>query len=108
MMETRGCGLCADCAGISTSSPAAEVKRTARESPYMTAEATTLRRDVTARGLTRFFQVIVCLPLLLTYVPRSLTSRLGICPRAIAVPVERLLLTHTFAPVARGFAGQLP
>jgi hypothetical protein len=64
MMEITGLVLATDCAGISTSSPAAEVKRTDNESPYMTAEATTLRRDVMARGLTRFFQVIVCLPLL--------------------------------------------
>jgi hypothetical protein len=30
------------------------------------------------------------------------------CARAIAVPVERLLLTPAPSPTARGFAGQLP
>lgn len=30
------------------------------------------------------------------------------CPRAIAAPVERLLLPHAPSPIARGFAGQLP
>src|SRR6266850_1722923 len=30
------------------------------------------------------------------------------CPRAIAVPVERLLLTPAPPPIARGFTGQLP
>ena len=48
---------------FSASSPAAEVKRTASESPYMRAVATTRRRDVIACGLTMFFQVIVCLRL---------------------------------------------
>ena len=52
---------CADCAGISISSPVAEVKRTANESPYMTAVARPLRRDVIALGPTKFFQIIVCL-----------------------------------------------
>jgi hypothetical protein len=58
MMETMGRARCGDCAGISTSSPAAEVKRTARESPYMSAAATNRRRGAIAQGLTMLFQII--------------------------------------------------
>jgi hypothetical protein len=61
MMEITGLVLCMDCAGISTSSPVAEVKRTDNESPYMRALATTLRRDVIAHGPIKFFQAMICL-----------------------------------------------
>jgi hypothetical protein len=62
MIESIGLMLCAACAGISVSSPVAEVKRTVNESPYMMALATTLRREVIAYGPTMLFQAIVCLP----------------------------------------------
>src|SRR3954471_19615934 len=39
---------------------------------------------------------------------RYLADQTRHCPSAIAVPVERLLLTHAPPPIARGFAGQLP
>jgi hypothetical protein len=51
--------------GTSVSSPAADVKRTASESPYTSAVATTFLRGLIARGVTTVFQLIVCLrPLL--------------------------------------------
>jgi hypothetical protein len=59
MMEITALVLCTDCAGISTSSPVAEVKRTANESPYTSAVAAPFRRDVIASRLTKFFQIIV-------------------------------------------------
>jgi hypothetical protein len=53
------------CGGISTSSPAADVKRTLNESPYTTAVAMALRRVALASRATHFFQVMICLcPLL--------------------------------------------
>jgi hypothetical protein len=61
MIEISRCARCADCGGISTSSPAAEVKRTASESPYTTAVARPLRVDVIATRLTKFFLIIICL-----------------------------------------------
>src|SRR5436305_11867902 len=64
MMDIAGFVLCRDCAGISTSSPVAEVKRTAKESPYTIAVATSLLRGGIARRLTKVFEVIVCLRLL--------------------------------------------
>lgn len=52
---------CKDDGGISTSSPAAEVKRTPNESPYTTAAARPRRFDVIASRLTKFLQTIFCL-----------------------------------------------
>jgi hypothetical protein len=69
MMEVMGLFLWAGCAGSSVCSPVGEVKRTADESPYTTALARALRRDVMARGLTKDFQVIICLLLLLGWAP---------------------------------------
>ena len=60
-----GLVLCADWAGLSVSSPVVEVRRTVNESPYMSADASTLRRDVIASGLTKHLQTIVSLRLLL-------------------------------------------
>src|SRR5207247_6215965 len=37
-----------------------------------------------------------------------LADQTGDCPRAIAVTVERLLLTRALPPIARGFASQFP
>jgi hypothetical protein len=59
-MDVTGLIPCRDCAGISTSSPVAEVKRMANESPYTIAVATNLSRRAIASGLTKF-QDIVCL-----------------------------------------------
>ena len=60
-----GLVLCADWAELSISSPVVEVKRTVNESPYTSADASTLRRDVIASGLTKLLQTIVSLrPLL--------------------------------------------
>jgi hypothetical protein len=65
MMEVMGLVLCVDWAGLSVSSPVVEVRRTVNESPYMSADASTLRRDVIASGLTKLLQTIVSLrPLL--------------------------------------------
>jgi hypothetical protein len=61
MMELTGLAVWTACAGTSVSSPAAEVKRTLNESPYMSAVATTLRRGAIANGLPTFIQAIVCL-----------------------------------------------
>jgi hypothetical protein len=58
MMDITGLASCTDCGGISTSSPVAEVKRTANESPYMMALAAILRRGTSLTGLTKFFQVM--------------------------------------------------
>lgn len=52
---------CTEDGGISTSSPAAEVKRTANESPYTAAVARPRRFDVIASRLTKFLQTIFCL-----------------------------------------------
>jgi hypothetical protein len=60
-MDITGLVLCTDCAGISTSSPVAEVKRTANERPYTIVVATTLLRGTIARRLTKFFKIIVSL-----------------------------------------------
>ena len=60
-----GLVLCVDWAGLSVSSPVVEVRRTVNESPYMSADASTLRRDVIASGLTKYLQTIVSLRLLL-------------------------------------------
>jgi predicted membrane GTPase involved in stress response len=65
MMEVIGLVLCVDWAGLSVSSPVVEVRRTVNESPYMSADASTLRRDVIASGLTKYLQTIVSLRLLL-------------------------------------------
>jgi predicted membrane GTPase involved in stress response len=65
MMEVMGLVLCVDWAGLSVSSPVVEVRRTVNESPYMSADASTLRRDVIASGLTKYLQTIVSLRLLL-------------------------------------------
>src|SRR4029453_458567 len=105
-MEMTGLVRCTDCAGISTSSPAAGVKGTDSESPYRTADATTLRRVVTARGLS-FFQAIF-LSLFLCRRFAHLTNWICGRPRAIAVAVERLRLKPAPPPIARGFAGQFP
>jgi predicted membrane GTPase involved in stress response len=65
MMEVIGLVLCVDWAGLSVSSPVVEVRRTVNDSPYMSADASTLRRDVIASGLTKLLQTIVSLrPLL--------------------------------------------
>src|SRR5690349_2190512 len=106
MIEISGCARCADCGGISNSSPAAEVKRTASESPYTTAVTRPLRDDVIASRLTKFFPIIICLRACFGH-GDGLTDQVCRCPRAIAVAVERLLLTHAPPPIARGFAGQL-
>ena len=58
MMEIMGCALCGECAGISISSPVAEVKRTDNESPYTSAVVRHFRRDVTARRLAKLFQIM--------------------------------------------------
>src|SRR5262245_37803939 len=107
-MEIMGCALCTDCGGISTSSPAAEVKRTASESPYTTAVTMHLRRVVMASRLTKVFQIIFLLHPVGCEHHDGLSDRGYGCARAIAVPVERLLLTPGPPPIARGFAGQLP
>jgi hypothetical protein len=88
MMGITGLALCMDCAGISTSSPVAEVKRTAIESPYMMALAAILRRGTSLTGLTKFFQVIVRLRLLDRGHPDHLAERTCSCARAIALPAE--------------------
>src|SRR3954469_14503369 len=106
MIEISACARWADCGGISTSSPAAEVKRTASESPYTMAVARPLRVDVIASRLTKFFPTIICLRASFGH-GDGLIDQVCRCPRAIAVAVERLLLTHAPAPIARGFAGQL-
>src|SRR5262245_56603503 len=59
MIDITGLVRCMDGAGISTSSPAAEVKRTANVSPYM-AVARPLLRDVIPSRLTKFLQIIFC------------------------------------------------
>jgi hypothetical protein len=59
MMEITGLVLCTDCAGISTSSPAAEVKRIPNESPYTSAVAGPFRRDVITSRLTKVFQIML-------------------------------------------------
>jgi len=76
----------------------------------MRALATTLRRDVMAYGPIKFFQAMACLPGCWHELRDGLylADPTCDCPRAIAVPVERLLLTRASSPIARGFAGQLP
>jgi hypothetical protein len=61
MIEISGYARCADGGGTCNSSPVAEVKRTASESPYTTAVARPLRFDVIASRLTMFFPIIICL-----------------------------------------------
>src|SRR6476620_8591642 len=107
MMEMMGCTRCADCGGISTSSPVAEVKRTASESPYTTAVVRPFRRDVMASRLTKFFQIMFVSVCCWRGHCSDLANWICDCPRAIAVPVERLLLTHAPSPIARRLAGQL-
>jgi hypothetical protein len=46
------------CGGISISSPVAEVKRTANESPYMIAVAASLRRGAIAGKLVEFQNIV--------------------------------------------------
>src|SRR6266850_7383890 len=99
MMETTGCVLCADCAGISASSPAAEVKRTASESPYTIVDATNRRRGAIAWGLTMVFQIIYFLRPVGCGHDDDLADRSCGCARAIAVLVERLLLTRAPPPI---------
>jgi hypothetical protein len=53
----------------------------------------TFLRGLIARGLTKFFQAIVCLSSLLGEHHDVVANQNWICPRAIAVPVEQLLLT---------------
>jgi hypothetical protein len=60
MMEVMRLRLWRACGGISTSSPVAEVKRMANESPYTIALDTALRRGAIASELTKF-QDINCL-----------------------------------------------
>lgn len=103
MIDITGLVHCSCSAGICTSSPVAEVKRTDSESPYTNAVATNRRREIVA--LTMFFQIIFFLRL--AEYPDGLVDRSPDCARAIAVPVERLLLTSTFSPIAWGFACQL-
>src|SRR5437868_13218623 len=50
----------------------------------------------------------VCLRLVWLWYGPVLANWICGCPRAIAVPVERLLLTHAPPPIARGLAGELP
>src|SRR5579859_69287 len=107
MMDIAGSVLWTDCGGISTSSPVAEVKRTASESPYTSAVAITLLRGLIAIWLTKFFQIIVCLRRLRCGHGDDLADRSCSCARAIALPAARLLLTHASAPIARRLAGQL-
>jgi hypothetical protein len=74
--------------GISTSSPVAEVKRTASESPYTIAEATSLRRGAIARELTKFQDILP--PLLREYI--YVLPNLAVdCASAIALIAELLL-----------------
>lgn len=110
MIESIGLVLRAACAGYSVSSPVGDVKRTVNESPYMRALATTRRRDVIACGPMKFFQAIACLPGCWREHRDDpvLVDQTCDCPRAIAAPVERLLLTPAPPPIARGLAGQFP
>jgi hypothetical protein len=64
MIDVAGLVLFRNCVGISTSSPVAEVKRIANESPYTIVVATSLLRGAIARTVTKVFEVIVCLRLL--------------------------------------------
>ncbi|GIQ77392.1 hypothetical protein BraRD5C2_58410 [Bradyrhizobium sp. RD5-C2] len=57
-MDIPGLGRCRDCGGISTSSPVAEVKRTASESPYTIVVATILRRGAIEARLKKRFQIM--------------------------------------------------
>src|SRR5215470_1702758 len=108
MMDITGWVVCTDCARISTCSPVAEVKRTASESPYTSAVATNRRRDAIALGLTMLFPIIFLLRPVGCGHRDDLADRRRGCARAIAVPVERLLLTPVSPPIARALAGQLP
>src|SRR5437764_12436844 len=74
----------------------------------MSALASTFRRDVVASWLTELFQAIVRLRVVGVGYGDHLLNRIRDCPRAIDVPVERLLLTRAPPPIARSFAGQLP
>src|SRR5689334_2122560 len=107
MMDTAGLIIPTVGAGISTRSPVADVKRTARESPYAVAVASPLRRDVMGSRLTKFLQVILCLRLWFGH-DDGLIDQSCRCARGIAATVERLLLTQAPPPVARGLAGPLP
>jgi hypothetical protein len=64
MIEISACARCAGCGGISTSSPAADVKRTESESPYTMAAARPFRRDMIASRLTKLFEIIFYLRLM--------------------------------------------
>src|SRR5258706_14963683 len=57
-----------------------------------------------ARGLTMLFQIIFFLRPVRCGHRNDLADRSCGCARAIAVPVERLLLTPAPRPIARGFA----
>src|ERR1700730_4524317 len=107
MMDITGWVLSTDCAGISTCSPVAEVKRTASESPYTIAVAMTLRRGAIARELTKF-QAIVGLLCCWRGYRDGLANRDRDCARTIAVVAELLLPTRAPPPIARGFSSQLP
>src|SRR5437879_2431089 len=74
----------------------------------MSALASTFRREVVASRLTELFQAIVRLRVVGVGYGDHLPNRIRDCPRAIDVPVERLLLTRAPPPIARGFTGQLP
>src|SRR3981189_2417548 len=74
----------------------------------MRALASTFRREVVASRLTELFQAIVRLRVVGVGYGDHLPNRIRDCPRAIDVPVERLLLTRAPPPIARSFASQLP
>ncbi|MEY9179334.1 hypothetical protein ABIG06_001041 [Bradyrhizobium sp. USDA 326] len=64
MMDVTGLIICSDGVGTSSSPPAADVERTANESPYNVAVVRPLRCDVIGSRLTKFLQVIFSLRLL--------------------------------------------
>jgi hypothetical protein len=93
------------CAGISTSSPVADVKRTASESPYKVAVARPRRRDAITRRPMKFFQVIFDLRRLVWAWWWSSGSNLPLrqsdCRGCIAIAVNAYAC-------ANRLAGQLP
>src|SRR5437879_11025079 len=108
MTDIAGLVLFRNCVGISTSSPDAEVKRIANESPYTIVVATSLLRGAIARSVTKVFEVILYLRLL------RARAALIIYRIGIATAPERLrhlqrdcCLPRTSSPIAWGFAGQL-
>src|SRR5439155_25627909 len=104
MMDIAGLVLFRNCVGISTSSPDAEVKRIANESPYTIVVATSLLRGAIAKSVTKVFEVIVYLRLLRAMGgPDHLPDRNCNCARAIAALAERLLLTAYVVANRLGF-----